>query len=283
LALTTFIPEVWSGKVNVAKDKKFVYASLCNRDYEGDIAQAGDTVHITTLGTPTVAPYVKGVTVIDPAQLATTDDTLVITESEYFAFEVDDIDTRQTQGNVMPKAIVKAAEVLADNADQFIAALYAGIASGNVIDALAITDGDKAYTGLVSLRTLMTEKDIPANGRWVVIPAWYTGLLLENPKFVANPALAQSGANLLNGFVGRAAGFDIYESNNVPVITGDDHAVIAGTNDAMTFAEQINKVEAFRPESSFSDAVKGLYLYGAKLADPAGLVCLEASETAVGG
>lgn len=281
MALTSFIPEVWSGKVNVAKDKKFVYAALCNRDYEGDIAQAGDTVHITTLVSPTIGDYVKGTTKIDPAQLSTTDDTLVITESKYFAFEVDDIDARQTAGNVMPKAMTKAAEGLANDADQFISALYTGIDAGNVISAMAITDGDKAYSALVQMRTIMTEKDIPADGRWVVIPAWYTGLLLENAKFVANPALAQSGQNLLNGFVGRAAGFNIYESNGVPVISGDDHAVLAGTNDAMTFAEQINKVEAYRPDDSFSDAVKGLYLYGAKLVDPKGLVLLTASETAV--
>jgi hypothetical protein len=34
---------------------------------------------------------------------------------------------------------------------------------------------------------------------------------------------------------------------------------------ATTFAEQISKVEAYRPESAFSDAIKGLHLYGAKV------------------
>jgi hypothetical protein len=32
---------------------------LCNRDYEGDIAQAGDTVHITSFGAPTISDYTK--------------------------------------------------------------------------------------------------------------------------------------------------------------------------------------------------------------------------------
>jgi hypothetical protein len=43
-----------------------------------------------------------------------------------------------------------------------------------------------------------------------------------------------------------------------PLVTGDDYAVMAGVPAAIAFAEQINKVETFRPEDSFSDAVKGL-------------------------
>jgi hypothetical protein len=71
--------------------------------------------------------------------------------------------------------------------------------------------------------------------------------------------------------VGRAAGFDIIESNNVPNPTGNVHVVTAGTSMALSFAEQINKTEAYRPEAKFADAVKGLMLYGAKLVRPEGL------------
>jgi hypothetical protein len=75
---------------------------------------------------------------------------------------------------------------------------------------------------------------------------------------------------LRNGMVGRAAGFDILLSNNVPLIS-TDFAIIAGTDMAISFAEQINKTEAYRPEAKFADAVKGLTLYGAKLVRPEGL------------
>lgn len=283
MAVTTFIPEVWAAKILSAFKQELVYGALCNRDYEGDIAQSGDTVHITSLADPTIAPYVKGVTEIDPAQLNTTDDTLVIDQSHYFAFEVDDIDKRQLKGDVMPEAMDRAAFGMADLVDQYIAGFYTDADAGNVIAATAITDGDKAYTGLVSLRTVLNKAKVPKKGRWVVVPSWYTALLLENSKFVANPALGQAGANLQNGAVGRIAGFDVYESENVPTISGDDDAVMAGHPSAITLAEQINKVEAYRPESSFSDAVKGLLLYGAKVIRPTALAVLTASQTAVGG
>jgi hypothetical protein len=37
---------------------------------------------------------------------------------------------------------------------------------------------------------------------------------------------------------------------------------------AYTYADQISKVEAYRPQNSFEDAVKGLSLYGGKLVRP---------------
>ena len=86
-----------------------------------------------------------------------------------------------------------------------------------------------------------------------------------------------------NGYIGRALGFDFHISNNVETIeveiteggtvsTISGHAIMAGTKRAISFAEQILNIEAYRPESSFSDAVKGLHVYGAKVVDPKALV-----------
>ena len=54
----------------------------------------------------------------------------------------------------------------------------------------------------------------------------------------------------------------------MPNPTSDYQALIAGTNDAISFAEQVAKTEAYRPESKFADAMKGLCVYGAKLIRP---------------
>lgn len=82
-----------------------------------------------------------------------------------------------------------------------------------------------------------------------------------------------------NGKVGRAFGFEVLVSNNCVNVTGDDWIVQAGHPSAITFAEQIVKTEAVRPESSFSDALKGLHLYGAKLVRPTAIATLTASIT----
>jgi hypothetical protein len=84
---------------------------------------------------------------------------------------------------------------------------------------------------------------------------------------------------LRNGVVGRAAGFDILLSNQTPT-TGSDSVVIAGNNRALTFAEQISQVEAYRPQSSFADAEKGQFRYGAKVVRPDSLASALVTVTA---
>ncbi len=49
---------------------------------------------------------------------------------------------------------------------------------------------------------------------------------------------------------------------------------MAGYEQTISYAEQIVKVEAYRPEKRFSDAVKGLHVYGAKVVRPDTLAVL---------
>lgn len=55
-------------------------------------------------------------------------------------------------------------------------------------------------------------------------------------------------------------------------LAGGGQYAIAGSSIATSYAEQIAKVEAFRPEKRFADALKGLHLYGSKVVRPEGLV-----------
>jgi hypothetical protein len=56
---------------------------------------------------------------------------------------------------------------------------------------------------------------------------------------------------------------------------------IAGVaNESFGFASQLMSVEAYRPESAFSDAVKGLHLYGAKVMRPDKTLVWYADKTA---
>lgn len=276
----TFIPEIWSAMMLESLKKELVYAgpSVVNRDFEGEIANQGDTVRIRSISRPTIATYTKGSTTITPEQLTDTQRSLVIDQAKYFAFEVDDVDAAQSAGGELEAGLTEAVYGLRDTADQYVAGLYTATQSANVIGTTAITTGALAYTGLKNLKVKLDQANVPQQGRYVVVPPWYHGLLLEEAKFVTVDASGIS-EGLRNGIVGRALGFDILMSNNAPLITGDDYAVIAGHPKAIAFAEQINKVEAYRPEDSFSDALKGLHLYGAKVVRPDAIAYLTASIT----
>jgi N4-gp56 family major capsid protein len=288
MAVDTFIPKVWAADLFVALRGAQVFAQggLINRDYEGDIAQSGDTVHIGTLARPTISNYVKNVTAIDPATLATTDQTLVIDQSKYFAFEVDDVDARQVKdsGQLLNKAADDAAFGLADGADNFLAGLMT-TAAGNVITAGDAATADAAYKIVLALKVKLDKAKVPSVGRFLVISPEFHALLLQDTRFI-DAASYGSNTPIMNGEVGRVLGFSVVISLNLPAGTAGtppnevSNFVIAGHSMATTFAEQINKVEAYRPQNSFSDAIKGLYLYGAKVVRPEALAVMDVDVTA---
>jgi N4-gp56 family major capsid protein len=271
VSILNFRPEIWSANLLVALRKNLVFGDLVNRDYEGEITQAGDTVRITSVGRPTIGTYVPNSTVITPEQVQDSQRTLVVDQSKYFAFAVDDVDQRQARGNVIPQSVNEAAFGFADVIDQYIASFYTGAQSANALGAITVnsatTPTDAYDKVLVPLKVQLDLANVPTEGRWVVVRPEVHGCLLRDARFVK---VNESGTSdgLRNGHVGRAAGFDIRVSNNAPNVSGSQYATVAGTNSAITFAEQINQIEAYRPQSSFSDAVKGLVLYGGKLVRP---------------
>lgn len=276
----TFIPEIWASEMLSSLKKNLVFAQpgVVNRNYEGQISGQGDTVRIRSINRPTIGTYTKNSTTITPETLTDAQRALYIDQAKYFAFELDDIDAAQSPGGELAEALTEATYGLRDTADQFVAALYTGAASANQIGTVAVTSGALAYTQLRKLSVKLDEANVPQEGRWVVVPPWYHGLLLEEDKFVRVDASGTS-EGLRNGIIGRALGFDVLKSNNAPLVTGDDYAVIAGHPSAISYAEQIVKVEQYRPEDSFSDAIKGLHVYGAKLVRPDSIATVVASQT----
>lgn len=282
MAVTTFIPEVWAASLMRALQKDLVYGQrgIVNRDYEGQIRQAGDTVHIGTIGAVTVKDYTRNSTIDAPETLATTDQSLLIDQQKYFNFEVDDVDAAQAAGDLIGPAKEEASYALADTADQFIAALFdAGVAAGNRIGTdvspLVVDTATEAYDYLVDISVALDDAHVPKQGRWCIIPSWWDGLLAKEDRVLrAQPQV------IPNGFAGRVRGMTILTASNVPNTGGALYKIIAGYPGALTFAEQIVKVEAFRPQDTFSDAVKGLHVYGGKLVRSTGIVVATASKTA---
>lgn len=271
MSINRFKPEIWSPVLLVALRNALVYYNLTNQDYEGEISAQGDTVRITSIGRPTISTYVPNSTVIAPEQINDSQRALVIDQSKYFAFAVDDVDQRQAAGNVIPQSMDEAAFGFANVIDAYCASFYTGIQTANQLGSITVnsatTPTDMYDKVLVPLKIKLDKANVPKQGRWVVVTPEGEGCLLRDARFVrANEAATTTG--LRDGVVGRAAGFDIKISNQSPNTTGSEFANIAGVNSALTFASQINKVEAYRPQTSFSDAVKGLTLYGAKLVRP---------------
>ena len=267
MALSNFIPTVWSARLSLALDRAqvFTQAGVVKRDYEGDIRAFGDTVRIGSISDPTVGNYTRNGSI----SVETLDDAsqlLTIDQAKYFAFEIDDLDMAQMNVAVMDRAVERAGRKLTNTA---------GTAQTKPATGDRLGTAGKAYEHLVAMGVELDEADVPSDGRWVIVPSWFHGKLLLDDRFVKAGSPA-SDAVLRNGIVGEAAGFTILKSNNVSN-DGTTYRIMGGTDMAISFAEQILTVEAYRPQDSFSDAVKGLYVYGLKVVRPECLVTLYAN------
>lgn len=282
MAYDRMVPEIWAAALLRALRKTLVFGQpgVVNRNWEGEIKQKGDTVRINSVGRPTVKTYTPGTPIVRE-QLTDAQRVLQITQADYYAFDVDDINVRQAQGDIVTETMNEAAYAMADKLDQYLASLYTGVNTANNLGTISVpvaTPTDFYDKVLVPLSVKLDEANVPSEGRYCIIPPWLHGRGLLDARFIkVNESGTEQG--LRNGIVGRAAGFDILKSNNCVNPTGDDYVVQAGTNQAVTLAEQINKTEAFRPHDSFSDAVKGLAVYGAKVIRPECMAVATVSQT----
>lgn len=267
MAITNFIPEVWSASILEALRAKLVFPSLCNRDYEGDIREAGDTVHITGYDDVTVKKYTRGTNITVDAVTDANKGTLTIDQSDYFAFKVNDLDKVQAKADLTGNFTNSAAYNMALNVEKYISGLMdkAAMAPAKTI---SVTTPSDAYLAVVEARKQLDKQNVPTEGRWIVVSPDFYALLLQDSRFIEG---TEAGHNtLLNGVVGSVSGFTVVESNNVPTVSGkpSKQSIIAGTNAATTFAQQVNKVEAMRMQDDFADMVRGLDLYGGLVVRP---------------
>lgn len=267
-----FIPTVWAARLLQQLEKVHVYGQtgVVNRDYEGEIRDRGDSVKIATVGDVNVGNYSRNtdmaVQILDDA-----DQMLLIDQAKFFNFTYDDIDNAQQAVNTMDAAMQSAAYKLKDAADSFIAGHYvhapADTGVGDDTTPLNALAANVAYKLLVDLGTKLDERNVPSDGRSVIVPPFFHGALLQDDRFVKTGG-ANAEARLQNGMVGEAAGFRVLKSNNVPNTSSTKYKVIALHPMAFSFAEQIVKVESYRVEKQFANGAKGLHVYGGRLVRP---------------
>ena len=276
MTVNNFIPTIWSARLNERFQKALVYGNIVNHDYEGEIQGQGSVVKINSIGDVTIGDYNKSTGIGNPEELNSEQKQLVIDQAKYFNFQVDDIDKAQANVDLLEKGIVEAAYGLANVADQYIASFYTEVKAGNTIgdDTTPIVPlKENAYDYLIDLGVILDENDVPESDRFVVVPAWFYGLLVKDPRFTVDRNV------LSTGYVGNIDNLNVFKSNNVPNNAGAKYKIIAGHKSAISFAGQVDSVEAYRPEKQFSDAIKGLQVYGAKCIKPEGIAVLTANRS----
>ncbi len=281
MAVTNFVPDIWSARILVNLSKTSVAAGICNRDYEGD-ASVGDSVKITSISDPTIASY----TGAEITSEAITDATraLLLDQKKYFDIKLDDVERAQAVngGAILAAAVDRASYGLSNTLDAFVLDLMGSGASASNPDhqvaQAAVDTAAEAYDLLVQMAALLDEADTPQENRWAVVTPSFYGLMLKDSRFVA-AGDAAGASTRANGMVGQAAGLTLYKSNNLPdgALSTDNTSklILAGSNYATTLAEQVRSVEALRDNKMFADRVRGLHVYGARVTRPTTIVAAD--------
>lgn len=262
-----FIPEVWSLKLQKIFDNNSVFAGLVNRDYEGEVMNAGDTVKVRTFGDVTMNDYTRDMTISFEA-LSDPMDTITIAQQKYFAFKVDDLDKAQEDIKVLEGYTGRAAISAGLLQDKHMHAIgYANVDTDNIIGtsgAPITLTASTVYGYIADMAKLMDDKNTPPDGRNLVVNPAVKNLLIKSDEFTRATSLGDKVVQ--NGTIGNVAGFNVYVTTNLNKV-GSNTPLLALTKDYLTFISQVSKVENVRPYNMFADAVKGLHLYQAHVLD----------------
>ncbi len=271
MAITNFISTVWSEALTRQLDGRYVAVANCCRDYDGSIVGKGSTVKVCSVGDVTISDYTKNTNMSAPQTLSDSAATITISQAKSFNFQIDDIDRAQSSPRLMEMAMAKAAAALANVADKYVFSLYSEATSANTITQTSLTAANVIDT-IVAAREKLLANGVPGSEATVLEVSPAVAALIMKAKILQGTENTEA---LSNGCIGSFIGFEVYVSPNVAVDSSNSTIkCFARTKRAIAFAEQINSVEAYRPESRFADAVKGLHLYGAKVIYPDELVLL---------
>ena len=281
MSVQHFIQTIWSKKIQDDLEEKCKLVQDCTREYEGD-CQYAQTVKILAVGDPTIGNYTGADITIE--EMSDSSQDLVIDVQKYFAFEVKDVDKAQSVPGLPEKYQQKSVNALALAREKHIGALVAGKAqttanevagndtykegAANVVTATAKTKG-AIKTALDDAIVTLREKNFDDSGVIELDPRSY--------KTFKDELIELKTANdemIRRGVVAEYDGFQVKSTNNVYRDSTHVYCIVRSKN-AIAFAGQINEVEAGRMEKRFSDYVRGLDTYGAKIIAQDELVCVK--------
>lgn len=260
-----FQQTIWSASILRALDTITSMRNHCNFQYQRDSKNAKE-VKILSVVRPTIRRYVPG-TALERESAGDSSQILKLDQYFYFNFEVEDIVQAQSVPGLMEALTDEAAKGLTLEGDKYVAEIIKTAADAGEIavsgSVIALTNKN-AVESIEAGFTKLYENNCKVNDTFYleVAPKVFslyrqqlTELSTNNPEILKKGAVGK----INNAFVCI---------ENCLAKTAEAYYNVLRTDRAVAFAEQIDKIEKYRPEDAFTDAVKGLYVYGAKIIRP---------------
>lgn len=307
----SFIPQLWSNKLNAKFYANTMLTEISNTDWEGEIRNQGDTIRIRTAPSITINDYNGAGSTLTSEVPTPIYADMQINKGKYFSVQVNDVLAHQADMDLMNMFTDDAAKQLkiaieneaffqwfvTEGANAANKGATAGALSGSYNLGTDIAPIDQAtpanvLQAILRMSAALDEQNVPEDGRWLIISPFDRQLLMQTDIAQAYFTGDQS-STIRTGKIGMLDRFEVYVSNLLPrgttakalvaglSATSSGSAVtnakvrrmmVAGTKHACAFASQITKTEPLRNQTDFGDIVRGLSVYGRKVVKPEALV-----------
>lgn len=281
--MKNFVPELWSPKMLKVLTDEHVIIKNCTTEYNGEITEVGDKVHIGTILAPTIKPYVEGTTEVVPEDLLDESRTLEITEANFFAIKLGKIMKKQaTKSGQFEEALRLAMDGFSQAAETFMAAKFTE--GTKTITQAALTSGN-FYSTFIKAKRFLYRSGV---SKKVNIISEITPEVWEKGVLAGILFDTDNSGTIADGQFVKSLGITFQLSNDIAITETNEDVIqqicSVRTKDSLGYAEQILFSEKYKPEKSFQDAVKGLHVFGGKTMRPKQLVTMDittAAETVI--
>src|SRR5687768_4613547 len=231
----TFIPTLWSAKLNVKFYASTTFGDVCNTNWQGEISSLGDKVVINTVPSITIKDYTVGMTLAYEVPTPGTIE-LQIDTAKYFGVNVSDVLEYQSKPKLMGMFTDDASNQLkiAIDSDNWITCLGVGAtvqaASGNYGATAGVRSGaynlgtdtapltltaSNILSTLTSMASVLDEQNVPESERALIITPYERQLLMQSNLAQAQ-FMGDATSMIRNGKIGTIDRFTVYVTNLLP-------------------------------------------------------------------
>ena len=246
------------------------FMRFANYKFEGTLKRAGDTVNVpispkislTDVSSSNSGNILKtSVADIDVSYREITYSSLAINKLHVYREKFSDLEEIQTLYSIKSERMNDLVEGMETAVEESIIAMldaFFTATSANVVEAATFNVNNCANV-LMKLRTKMSKKELPMKWRILVVSPEVSGVLAQAKILSAT----ESGVDAIeSGWVGKFAGFDIYESN---LITGTyAYAFMANS---YNYVRQLYKAKVSEAEGGMYYNLLAQIAHGGKVFD----------------
>lgn len=249
----TFIPTLWSARMNAKFYAASTFASICNTDWEGEISNLGDKVVINNIPGITISDYVIGGNLVYQTPTPSTTE-LAVDRAKSYAFGVPDVLEYQAKPNLMDMFTNESSETMRtviDSTCLYRTLLAAESAAGREDGTVPANRGanagrrsgaynlgtdtvpvdmaaaNEALNVILRMASVLDEQNVPESGRWLLLdPA--TRLRLMQSNLAQAQFMGDDKSMVRNGLIGMIDRFKVYVTNQLPFKTNGQTVFTSG-------------------------------------------------------